>query len=39
MLVLPYGKNWEKVLIRCKACKKGFRYKICNTCRACIYKP
>jgi hypothetical protein len=39
VLVLPANKNFEKTKLKCRACGNLFRYKICGTCRACIYKP
>lgn len=38
MLGLPAGRDYQKVVINCKACENQFSYKICNSCRNCIYK-
>lgn len=38
ILSLPANKNYEKVKLKCKGCSNDFRYKICGTCRSCIYK-
>lgn len=38
MLSLPGEKNFTKTRIKCKSCENNFRYRICGTCRTCIYK-